>query len=85
MVVDCWDPVDKKSLPLVKHGGVNGITFAGVISFEQVLRAINVYAFEASPYPIILSIEDHTCNNVQKNMADCFEKVFGGIYKKLYL
>ncbi len=61
-----------------------GITFAGIIQFEHVLRAINNHAFDTSPYPIILSIEDHTCNNVQKNMADCFEKVFGGIYKKFY-
>ncbi len=78
--VDCWDPDDKKSLPLVKHGGVNGITFAGIISFAHVLSAINVYAFVSSDYPVILSIEDHCCSAVQQKMAEEFVKVFGGFF-----
>ena len=29
------------------------------ITFENVIRAINDYAFAVSPYPVILSIENH--------------------------
>ena len=55
-----------------------GITFAGTILFEDVLRAINDHAFVTSQYPVILSIENHTCQNVQKNMSEKFKSIFGG-------
>ena len=57
-----------------------GITFAGIIQFEHVIRAINDHAFDTSKFPVILSIENHTCLNVQKNMAECFKSVFKGCF-----
>jgi hypothetical protein len=41
------------------------------------LHAINEYAFENSPYPVIISIENHCSLKVQKLMADEFKAVFG--------
>lgn len=77
MVVDCWDPLNKIDLPLVKHATLNGLTFTGSIPFAHILYAINAQAFETSEYPIILSIEDHTSLKVQKLMANEFKRIFG--------
>ncbi len=46
---------------------------------QEVVEAINDFAFVASDYPIILSIENH-CNRypkLVKRMADIFTEVFG--------
>ena len=46
---------------------------------QEVVEAINEYAFVASDYPVILSIENH-CNKYPKliaRMAAIFVEVFG--------
>ena len=35
----------------------------------DVIEAIMKYAFENSPYPVVLSIENHCCLNQQRIMA----------------
>lgn len=57
--IDCWDGENDE--PKVTHG----YTGTSSISFFDVIHAINKCAFDASSYPLILSLEVH-CNAVQQ-------------------
>jgi phosphatidylinositol phospholipase C delta len=41
------------------------------------VAAIGEYAFEASPYPLIISLENHCSLNQQVMMAELIEKYLG--------
>lgn len=69
--LDCWDGDD--GTPVIYHGH----TFTTKISFKSVVEAINKSAFVASPYPIILSIENHCSLQQQARMAHIFQQTFG--------
>eukprot|EP00127_Corallochytrium_limacisporum_P004629 Clim_evm4s171 gene=Clim_evmTU4s171 len=70
--LDCWDGPTPDD-PIITHGR----TLCGRVRFWDVILAINEHAFEASPYPVILSIENHCCLEQQNTMAKMFEQVFG--------
>lgn len=57
--IDCWD--GENDTPRVTHG----YTRTTSVPFVDVIKAINRCAFDASPYPVILSLEVH-CNPVQQ-------------------
>ena len=59
--IDCWDGPDGK--PIVNHGR----TLSSPTSFSDCISVIGKYAFEASPYPLILSLEVH-CNAAQQRV-----------------
>lgn len=61
--LDCWDGND--GLPIIYHGH----TMTGKILFKDVIKAIYDYAFVTSPYPVVLSIENHCSLEQQKIMA----------------
>ncbi|XP_028301914.1 1-phosphatidylinositol 4,5-bisphosphate phosphodiesterase eta-2 [Gouania willdenowi] len=61
--VDCWDGPDGE--PIIHHG----YTLTSKILFKDVIETINKYAFIKSPYPVILSIENHCTVPQQKKMA----------------
>lgn len=67
--LDCWDGDDGN--PLIYHGH----TFTSKIPFLGAVDAINRYAFVASPYPVILSIENHCSLAQQARMAEIFEVI----------
>ncbi|XP_071449033.1 1-phosphatidylinositol 4,5-bisphosphate phosphodiesterase epsilon-1-like [Hetaerina americana] len=69
--LDCWDGDD--GTPLIYHGH----TFTTKIPFRSVVEAINRSAFVTSPYPVILSIENHCSIQQQARMAHIFQSVFG--------
>ncbi|CAG5127270.1 unnamed protein product, partial [Candidula unifasciata] len=69
--LDCWDGEDGS--PIIYHGH----TLTTKISFKGVVEAINRSAFVTSPYPIILSIENHCSLPQQQKMAQIFLSVFG--------
>lgn len=69
--LDCWDGDD--GIPVIYHGH----TFTTKISFKSVVEAINRSAFVASPYPVILSIENHCSLQQQARMAHIFMTTFG--------
>ncbi|VVC34658.1 Hypothetical protein CINCED_3A005174 [Cinara cedri] len=69
--LDCWDGDDGN--PLIYHGH----TFTTKISFIGAVHAIDRFAFVSSPYPVILSIENHCSLIQQARMAEIFEKTFG--------
>jgi hypothetical protein len=63
--IDMWDSVDGSGEPCVYHGG----TLTSKIKFRDVIQAVADYAFQASPFPVILSFENHCSPPFQKRMA----------------
>ncbi|KAL7268175.1 Phospholipase C [Rhizina undulata] len=61
--IDCWDGDDGR--PVVTHGH----TGTSEVLFSDVISAIAKYAFLASPYPLILSLEVHCSLEQQVVMA----------------
>ena len=71
--MDCWDGKDGE--PIIYHG----YTLTSRIKFRDVISVVNKYAFVASPYPVILSIENHCSIDQQKKMAKYLVDILGGI------
>ena len=69
--IDCWDGPDGR--PIVLHGR----TMTSSVSFSDCISVIAKYAFQSSPYPLIISLEVH-CNPLQQQaMVDTMVKEFG--------
>jgi len=70
--VDCWDGDDGE--PIIYHGW----TLTSKILFKEVISdAIKRYAFYASEYPLVLSIENHCSIEQQDKMADHLRNILG--------
>lgn len=69
--IDCWDGDDGR--PVVTHGH----TGTSECLFSDVISAIKKYAFIASPYPVILSLEVHCTLEQQIKMAEMLMAILG--------
>ncbi|XP_006269533.4 1-phosphatidylinositol 4,5-bisphosphate phosphodiesterase zeta-1, partial [Alligator mississippiensis] len=69
--IDCWDGPQNE--PIVYHGH----TLTSKITFASVIQVVEKYAFVASDYPIVLSLENHCSPKQQEVMADYLEKILG--------
>ncbi|KJE97897.1 phospholipase C [Capsaspora owczarzaki ATCC 30864] len=69
--IDLWD--GPKGEPIVYHG----YTMTSKIAARNVLLAIKESAFEASPYPVILSLENHLCLEQQTLFVKYCVDIFG--------
>ncbi|XP_069373460.1 1-phosphatidylinositol 4,5-bisphosphate phosphodiesterase delta-3-A [Paralichthys olivaceus] len=69
--LDCWD--GDKGEPVIYHGH----TLTSKIPFVEVIAVINEYAFKASPYPLILSLENHCSVEQQTVMAQQLRSILG--------
>ncbi|XP_069867924.1 1-phosphatidylinositol 4,5-bisphosphate phosphodiesterase zeta-1 isoform X2 [Dipodomys merriami] len=69
--IDCWDGAQNE--PIVYHG----YTLTSKLLFKTVIQAINKYAFMASDYPVVLSLENHCSPAQQEIMADILQNTFG--------
>ncbi|CAG8455021.1 8033_t:CDS:10 [Paraglomus occultum] len=68
--IDCWDGTEG---PIVTHGH----TFTSKILFADAINAIRIYAFKASSYPLILSLEVHCNVEQQTQMASIIRSMLG--------
>ena len=72
--LDVWDyPGKAQPYPIITHGHA----MCTSVSFEEVLQAIRTHAFEASTYPLILSLEVHCTSSYQQTMAELLNRVLG--------
>ncbi|KAJ6256588.1 1-phosphatidylinositol 4,5-bisphosphate phosphodiesterase [Drechslerella dactyloides] len=69
--IDCWDGDDGK--PVVTHGR----TLTSKVLFSDVIQTISKYAFVASQYPVILSLEVHCGIEQQIVMAELLRTILG--------
>ena len=69
--LDIWDGPDGE--PVIYHGH----TLTSRIKFYDAIVAINECAFDVSPYPVVLSFENHCCISQQDRMAAILKEVFG--------
>lgn len=76
-------------IKVTAHDGYNGkpevynlYTSTNMLAFKDVIEIINANAFVTSPYPVILSLENHCSPGQQVLMAETMTSVFG---TKLYL
>ncbi|GFT52510.1 1-phosphatidylinositol 4,5-bisphosphate phosphodiesterase delta-4 [Nephila pilipes] len=69
--LDTWDGPDGE--PIIFHG----YTLTSRILLRDVLESIQKYAFRASQYPVILSIENHCSLPYQVKMAEYFVNILG--------
>ena len=70
--IDCWDGKGANGRPEVRHMKVTSS-----VLFSDCISVINKYAFERSPYPVILSLEVHCNSQQQQMMVDIMKKEFG--------
>jgi len=68
--LDCWDGKDE---PVIFHGH----TLVSKIKFRDVVKTIHDFAFKASEYPVILSLEVHCSEPQQEMMAKIVIQEFG--------
>ncbi|CAM68093.1 putative phosphoinositide-specific phospholipase C [Leishmania infantum JPCM5] len=71
--LDCWN--GPQGEPIVYHG----YTRTSRIAFEECVKTIRQYAFTASAYPVILSLEVHTSVEQQDRMAEILEGGLGSL------
>uniref|UniRef100_A0A8B9IM37 Phosphoinositide phospholipase C n=1 Tax=Anser cygnoides TaxID=8845 RepID=A0A8B9IM37_ANSCY len=69
--LDCWEGADGE--PVIYHGH----TLTSKILFRDVIESIRDYAFKQSPYPVILSLENHCGLEQQATMARHMKAILG--------
>ncbi|XP_048814712.1 1-phosphatidylinositol 4,5-bisphosphate phosphodiesterase zeta-1 [Lagopus muta] len=69
--IDCWDGSNND--PVVYHGH----TLTSKLSFYSVIHAVDKYAFAASDYPVVLSLENHCSPKQQERMAQYLLNILG--------
>ncbi|CAL4084311.1 unnamed protein product, partial [Meganyctiphanes norvegica] len=74
--LDIWDGEDGK--PVICHAFEGYTLSSKVLSLKSVLEdAIKPYAFHTSPYPVILSCENHLSREQQLVMVNMFKTILG--------
>uniref|UniRef100_A0AAQ5YEP5 Phosphoinositide phospholipase C n=1 Tax=Amphiprion ocellaris TaxID=80972 RepID=A0AAQ5YEP5_AMPOC len=72
--LDCWKGRPQDEEPYITHG----FTMTTEIPFKEVIEAIAESAFKTSPYPVILSFENHVDSAKQQaKMAEYCRMIFG--------
>jgi phosphatidylinositol phospholipase C, delta len=69
--IDCWNGSDGK--PVVTHGH----TGTSHVLFSDCVSVISRYAFDVSPYPLIISLEVHCDADQQGKMVQIMKDGFG--------
>ncbi|TKW36681.1 hypothetical protein SEVIR_2G455600v4 [Setaria viridis] len=72
--LDMWPNSAKDDINIL-----HGRTLTTPVSLIKCLRSIKEYAFVASPYPVIITLEDHLPADLQAKVAEMVLEVFGDI------
>ncbi|KAK9282779.1 hypothetical protein L1049_011000 [Liquidambar formosana] len=70
--LDLWPNSTKDDIKVV-----HGRTFTTPVPLIQCLKSIKDYAFVTSPYPVILTLEDHLTPALQTKVAEMVTQTFG--------
>ncbi|GLT31472.1 hypothetical protein SLA2020_062050 [Shorea laevis] len=70
--LDLW-PSSNKDESLVLHGR----TLTSPVSLLKCLESIKEYGFVSSPYPVIITLEDHLTPDLQAKVAEMVTQTFG--------
>ncbi|KAM5129759.1 1-phosphatidylinositol 4,5-bisphosphate phosphodiesterase beta-2 [Mantella aurantiaca] len=72
--LDCWKGKPPEEEPIITHG----FTMTTEILFKDVIEAIAESAFKTTPYPVVLSFENHVDSAKQQaKMAEYCRTIFG--------
>ncbi|KAM3228977.1 hypothetical protein ACQJBY_060110 [Aegilops geniculata] len=72
--LDMWPNSSKDDIDIL-----HGRTLTAPVSLLKCLTSIKKYAFVASPYPVIITLEDHLTSDLQAKVAKMVLEVFGDI------
>ncbi|XP_047086641.1 phosphoinositide phospholipase C 2-like [Lolium rigidum] len=72
--LDMWPNSSKDDIDIL-----HGRTLTAPVSLMKCLTSIKEYAFVASPYPVIITLEDHLTSDLQAKVATMVLEVFGDI------
>ncbi|KAK4784972.1 hypothetical protein SAY86_001661 [Trapa natans] len=72
--LDMW-PNSAKDDILVLHGR----TLTSPVTLIKCLKSIKLYAFVKSPYPVIITLEDHLTPELQAKVAEMVTETFGDL------
>ncbi|KAF7849660.1 hypothetical protein BT93_L0417 [Corymbia citriodora subsp. variegata] len=70
--LDMWPNSDKDDI-LILHGR----TLTSPVTLVKCLKSIKEYAFVKSPYPVIITLEDHLTPELQAKVAEMATQIFG--------
>ncbi|EEC75018.1 hypothetical protein OsI_11098 [Oryza sativa Indica Group] len=70
--LDMWPNSSKDDVDIL-----HGRTLTAPVSLVKCLKSIKEYAFVASPYPVIITLEDHLTSDLQAKVAKMVLEVFG--------
>ncbi|KAK9126094.1 hypothetical protein Scep_014940 [Stephania cephalantha] len=70
--LDLWPNSDKDDVDVL-----HGRTLTTPVKLIKCLRAIKEHAFSASPYPVIVTLEDHLTPHLQNKVAKMVTETFG--------
>ncbi|KAJ4772151.1 Phosphoinositide phospholipase C [Rhynchospora pubera] len=70
--LDMWPNSTKDNVDIL-----HGRTLTSPVEIIKCLRSIKEYAFCASPYPLIITLEDHLTPNLQAKVAEMIKETFG--------
>lgn len=70
--LDLWPNAQKDDVEVL-----HGRTLTTPVDLDRCLRAIKEHAFSASPYPVIITLEDHLTPDLQAKVARTITETFG--------
>ncbi|KAK7305876.1 hypothetical protein VNO77_43788 [Canavalia gladiata] len=72
--LDIWPNASKDDVDVL-----HGRTLTSPVALIKCLRSIKQYAFEASEYPVVITLEDHLTRDLQAKVAEMVTETFGDI------
>ncbi|KAJ6948263.1 hypothetical protein NC651_002578 [Populus alba x Populus x berolinensis] len=72
--LDIWPNSTKDNVDVL-----HGRTLTAPVELIRCLKSIKEYAFSSSPYPVIITLEDHLTPDLQVKVAQMITETFGGM------